>query len=91
MAERNSDISIFSPDYQEASYWLENPDLKVHQEAQPPTKTDLLVIGSGYTGLNAAIQAARNGIETLVIDEGELGSGCSTKMADRSARASSPL
>ena len=79
MTERNSDISIFSPDYQEASYWLENPGLTVHQEGQPPTKTDLLVIGSGYTGLNAAIQAARNGIETLVIDEGELGGGCSTK------------
>ena len=79
MAEDNSDNSIFSPDYQEASFWLENPDLEVHQEGQPPTETDLLVIGSGYTGLNAAIQAARSGIETLVIDEGELGSGCSTK------------
>ena len=79
MAEDNFDNSIFSPDYQEASYWLENSDLKVHQEGQPPTETELLVIGSGYTGLNAAIQAARNGIETLVIDEGELGSGCSTK------------
>ena len=79
MEDHNSDNSIFSPDYQETSYWLEDPDLKLDQEAQPPGQTDLLVIGSGYTGLNAAIQAARNGIEVLVIDEGELGSGCSTK------------
>ncbi len=74
-----SNNSIFSPDYQEAPYWLDHPDLKVVQEQALPTSTELLVIGSGYTGLNAAVQTAKNEIETLVIDEGDLGGGCSTK------------
>ena len=74
-----SNNSIFSPDYQETPYWLDHPDLKVVQEQSLPASTELLVIGSGYTGLNAAIQAVKNEIETLVIDEGDLGGGCSTK------------
>ena len=38
-----------------------------------------MVIGSGYTGLNAAIEACNSGIETLVVDRGHLGAGCSTR------------
>lgn len=49
-------------------------------EAGPlPQSTDVLVIGSGYTGLHAAIQTARAGFSTIVIDAGKIGQGCSTR------------
>ncbi len=39
----------------------------------------MLVVGAGYTGLNAAIETARGGLSTLVIDAGPPGHGCSTR------------
>nr|WP_245841051.1 FAD-binding oxidoreductase [Puniceibacterium sediminis] len=45
----------------------------------PPAKTDVLIVGSGYTGLNAALQVARAGRSVLVLDAGDAGFGCSTR------------
>ncbi len=47
--------------------------------APVPQRTDVLVVGSGYTGLSAAIQTARAGRSTLVLDSNDLGFGCSTR------------
>ena len=77
-----SESSQFSENYKETSYWLEDvsaPDSKNEQWPELPEQTDLVIIGSGYTGLNAAIETAAQGVETLVIDQGDLGQGCSTK------------
>ena len=49
-------------------------------EAQAlPDKTDVLVIGSGYTGLHCALQTATAGRKTTVIDAEAVGWGCSTR------------
>ncbi len=40
---------------------------------------DVVIVGSGYTGLNAAIETARGGRTTLVLDADEIGFGCSTR------------
>ncbi|MEQ9260916.1 MAG: FAD-dependent oxidoreductase [Roseovarius sp.] len=48
-------------------------------EATLPAEVDVLVVGSGYTGLNAAIETARGGRRTLVIDALAPGGGCSTR------------
>ena len=77
-----SESSQFSEDYRETSYWLDDIssfDPKNKQWPELPEQTDLVIIGSGYTGLNAAIETAAQGVETLVIDQGDLGQGCSTK------------
>ena len=77
-----SESSQFSENYKETSYWLEDvsaPDSKNEQWPELPEQTDLVIIGSGYTGLSAAIETAAQGVETLVIDQGDLGQGCSTK------------
>ena len=77
-----SESSQFSENYKETSYWLEDvsaPDSKNEQWPELPEQTDLVIIGSGYTGLNAAIETAAQGVGTLVIDQGDLGQGCSTK------------
>jgi len=77
-----SKSSQFSEDYRETSYWLDDIssfDPENEQWPELPEQTDLVIIGSGYTGLNAAIETAAQGVETLVIDQGDLGQGCSTK------------
>ena len=61
------------------SYWL---DGMAPQPALPddlPTDVDVVIVGSGYTGLNAAIETARGGKSTLVLDAGVPGFGCSTR------------
>lgn len=38
-----------------------------------------MIVGAGYTGLNAALQTARAGLSTLVLDAESPGWGCSTR------------
>ena len=61
------------------SYWLDQIDPMPALPQVPPARVDVLVIGAGYTGLNAAIQTARGGRSTLVIDAHAPGYGCSTR------------
>jgi len=44
-----------------------------------PAKTELLVIGAGYTGLSAAIAASDAGAKVVVVDAGVPGEGASTR------------
>ncbi len=44
-----------------------------------PSRADVVIVGSGYTGLHAALQTARAGRHTLVIDAEDAGWGCSTR------------
>ena len=44
-----------------------------------PAAVDVAVVGAGYTGLHAALVAARAGRSVAVFDAGALGQGCSTR------------
>jgi len=46
-----------------------------------PSQIEVLVIGSGYTGLSAALTLARGGREVLVLDRAKIGEGASTRNA----------
>ena len=74
---RNADL--FSPDYKAAPYWWDRTPRPVIEEVALPPKVDVVVIGSGYTGLGAALQTARAGRHTVVIDADDIGWGCSTR------------
>ncbi|WP_370688159.1 NAD(P)/FAD-dependent oxidoreductase [Flavimaribacter sediminis] len=70
---------IFSEDYQEKPYWWDiNPAPQIPDQ-QLPARTEVAIVGSGYTGVCAAIQTARGGRETLVLDADRLGWGCSSR------------
>ncbi len=71
--------TLFTPDCKLAPYWWDHvprPDLAT---STVPAKTDVVVIGSGYTGLHAALQTARGGRHTIVLDAEAAGFGCSTR------------
>jgi len=60
-------------------YWHDGIAPLTPTAALPMNRADVVVIGAGYTGLHAAIAAARAGRSTQIIDMHELGWGCSTR------------
>lgn len=71
--------SFCSPDFKAEPYWWDETP-RPQLPSQPlPQATDVLVIGSGYTGLHCALQTARGGRTTTVIDAEDAGWGCSSR------------
>lgn len=70
---------MFSQDFRSEPFWWDSAPRPVLPEAALPAAVDVAVVGSGYTGLNAAIVTARGGRATLVLDAGDAGFGCSTR------------
>jgi glycine/D-amino acid oxidase-like deaminating enzyme len=60
-------------------YWWDVTPRPEPDDAALPVSTEVLVIGSGYTGLHCALQTAAAGRHTTVIDAQDLGWGCSTR------------
>ncbi|MBB6308472.1 NAD(P)/FAD-dependent oxidoreductase [Xanthobacter tagetidis] len=65
-------------------YWWDrtpprDPALPIPLSARLPRQADVLVVGSGFTGLSAALILARAGRQVLVVDAGPLGFGASTR------------
>ncbi len=78
MAEK----SIFTEDFKLTPYWweerAERPDTS---PAGLPSRADVVVIGAGVTGLEAARRLAEAGRDVLVLDAGLPGDGASTRNA----------
>ena len=68
-----------SEDFSVRPWWWDITPRPQAAPAEPPASTEVLVIGSGYTGLQCALQTARAGRDTTVIDAQDLGWGCSTR------------
>ncbi len=60
-------------------YWWDDAPRPALPDLALPATVDVLVVGAGYTGLHAALQTARGGRSTLVVDAEEAGWGCSTR------------
>ena len=61
------------------SFWLDQLDPAPALPDAPLDSVDVLIIGSGYTGLNAALELVRGGRQVMVIDAEDPGHGCSTR------------
>lgn len=70
---------IFTDDFRTDACWLDDVAPPETGDASLPASVEVLVIGSGYTGLSTAIETARGGRSTLVIDAERAGWGCSTR------------
>ena len=71
--------SLFTPDCKLAPSWWDDVPRPVLAEPDLPASADVVVVGSGYTGLLAALQTARGGRSTWVLDAEDAGWGCSTR------------
>lgn len=60
-------------------YWWEAAEPDPISAQDPPEAADVVIIGGGYAGLNAAMELARNGTEALVLDAERIGFGASTR------------
>ena len=71
--------SLFADNYKNTPYWWDRTPRPTIKEIPLPKETDVLVIGSGYTGLCTAIQTCRNGLDTVVLDAQDAGWGGSSR------------
>jgi glycine/D-amino acid oxidase-like deaminating enzyme len=70
--------------------WMQNADMPAPSSRPLPSRVDVLVIGAGYTGLSAARETANAGRSTLVLDAGEVGTGCSSRNGGQVAYSIKP-
>ena len=71
--------SLLATNYKDSPYWWDRTQRPILEDIEIPRKVDVAIIGSGYTGLHAAIQTVRNGRETLVLEAEQAGWGGSSR------------
>ncbi len=77
---KSSAECLFTEDFEPKSYWWNNqPDWIKKDFPDLPSEVEVVIIGSGYTGLNAGLQTARAGLKTLILDQNSIGWGCSSR------------
>ena len=72
-------MSVFADGCKLEPYWWDHVPRPAIAAAPVPPAVDVAVVGSGYTGLHAALQTARGGRRTIVFDAEDAGWGCSTR------------
>lgn len=87
-AARSQSDGLFAAGFKETPLWWDDAqplDLTPRNDngglhnSSLPNRVDVAVIGSGYTGLNAALETVRGGRSTLVLDAEQAGWGCSSR------------
>lgn len=66
-------------DLKTTPYWWDHAPLARIERPELPKAADAVVVGSGYTGLHAALTLARAGRSVVVLEAGRPGEGCSTR------------
>lgn len=62
------------------TFWTDQHPRPENLQVHPlPEAVDVAIVGSGYTGLNAAIELAKSGVRTAVLEEKTIGWGASSR------------
>lgn len=69
---------LFAADFRAAPYWWNEaePD---RDTGEPPADSEVVIIGGGYTGLNAALTLRKLGVGVTVLDGERIGWGASSR------------
>ena len=73
--------SILAPDFQAEPHWWAAAPRPPENGDAVPQRGDVAVVGSGYTGLSAALTLARAGRDVVVFEAGPAGYGGSSRNA----------
>ena len=60
-------------------YWWEAAEPEAADAGPLPSKTDVVIVGGGYTGMGAAIPLARAGRQVVVLERNRPGEGASSR------------
>lgn len=71
--------SLFAPGFKPQPYWWDAAEPQSVSSPTLPEKTDVVVVGSGYTGLSCAIELARQGIQVVVLEKDRIGFNASSR------------
>ncbi len=72
--------AILNDDFERRSLWSATMPALPDRAGRPlPDTTDVVVIGGGYTGINAARELARRGVGVTLLEANTLGWGASTR------------
>lgn len=77
-------MDIWAKEWKQEPYWHDTVSkdagsVDAELSSDLAANADVVIIGSGYTGLNAALEIARAGRSVVVLDAADIGSGCSTR------------
>ncbi len=70
---------IFVDDVKLEPFWWEAAPRPKPVPAVVPQRIDVAIVGSGYTGLSAALTLARAGRSVVILESGDLGEGGSSR------------
>ena len=70
---------IFHPDFKARPFWWEDYAPAADDLQDVPKEAPVAVIGAGYAGLSTALELARFGVPSVVLDAAEPGFGGSTR------------
>jgi glycine/D-amino acid oxidase-like deaminating enzyme len=73
------DNNIFTKDFKPRPYWWEAYKPVALPGVALPKDIPVAIVGAGYAGLNTALELAKHGIESIVLDAAEPGFGGSTR------------
>jgi glycine/D-amino acid oxidase-like deaminating enzyme len=70
---------VFHPDFKPMPFWWEAYKPSAGEPADLPRSVQVAIVGAGYGGLSTALELAKLGIGSVVLEARELGFGASTR------------